>query len=88
MWIAAVPAQDIQVSFPGQAPGTQFQPAAYILITTAVETINGNDAIDIISLELTANGVRQDVNGWVPVKENAFSPVINKVTATKFWQVA
>ena len=88
MWIAEIPAQQITVQFHGQAASLIQIPASRSLATMVHEVIDGKDAISIISLDVFEGQLRQDTNGWIPVRQNDFSPVINVVKATKWWQVA
>lgn len=88
MWIAEIPAQQIMVQFPGQTASSILIPASRSLVTMAHEVINGKDAVSVISLDIFNGQLRQDTNGWIPVRQNDFTPVINTVKATKWWQVA
>jgi hypothetical protein len=89
MWIAEIPAQQINVAFPGQAPQTISIPQSRTLVTLAEESINGKDAIVFVSLDVVQGPeMRQDNNGWVPSHKGDFEPAINVVRATNWWQVA
>lgn len=87
MWIAEIPAQSITVQFPGRPVSVIQIPASRSLVTMVHEIIGGKDAISIISLDIFDGQLRQDTNGWIPVRQNDFPPVINVVKATKWWQV-